>query len=76
MAGAEGIEPSSKVLETSVLPLNHAPSGDNYTLRNCLLTRRNNHSFFMKASFSLLGISNERLSSSRISTSGYFEHIS
>ena len=25
MAGAEGIEPSSKVLETSVLPLNHAP---------------------------------------------------
>ena len=27
MAGAEGIEPSSKVLETSVLPLNQAPSG-------------------------------------------------
>ncbi len=26
MAGAEGIEPSSKVLETSVLPLNHAPT--------------------------------------------------
>ena len=25
LAGAEGIEPSSKVLETSVLPLNHAP---------------------------------------------------
>ena len=25
VAGAEGIEPSSKVLETSVLPLNHAP---------------------------------------------------
>ena len=25
MAGAEGIEPSSKVLETSVLPQNHAP---------------------------------------------------
>lgn len=26
LAGAEGIEPSSKVLETSVLPLNHAPT--------------------------------------------------
>ena len=26
VAGAEGIEPSSKVLETSVLPLNHAPT--------------------------------------------------
>ncbi len=26
LAGAEGIEPSSKVLETSVLPLNQAPS--------------------------------------------------
>ena len=25
LAGAEGIEPSSKVLETSVLPLNQAP---------------------------------------------------
>ena len=25
MAGAEGIEPSSAVLETDVLPLNHAP---------------------------------------------------
>ena len=25
MAGAEGIEPSSTVLETAVLPLNHAP---------------------------------------------------
>ena len=25
VAGAEGIEPSSKVLETSVLPLNQAP---------------------------------------------------
>ena len=30
MAGAEGIEPSSAVLETDVLPLNHAPiSGKN-----------------------------------------------
>ena len=26
LAGAEGIEPSSKVLETSVLPLNQAPN--------------------------------------------------
>ena len=25
VAGVEGIEPSSKVLETSVLPLNHTP---------------------------------------------------
>ena len=28
LAGAEGIEPSLKVLETSVLPLNQAPSPD------------------------------------------------
>ena len=27
-AGAEGIEPPSKVLETSILPLNYAPSLD------------------------------------------------
>ena len=26
MAGAEGLEPSTKVLETHVLPLHHAPS--------------------------------------------------
>ena len=26
MAGAEGFEPSTKVLETHVLPLHHAPS--------------------------------------------------
>ena len=30
LAGAEGIEPSSTVLETAVLPLNHAPSESNY----------------------------------------------
>ena len=27
MAGAEGLEPSTKVLETHVLPLHHAPKG-------------------------------------------------
>lgn len=31
MAGAEGIEPSSTVLETAVLPLNHAPSARYYS---------------------------------------------
>lgn len=33
MAGAEGIEPSSTVLETAVLPLNHAPSARYYSER-------------------------------------------
>jgi hypothetical protein len=27
LAGAEGLEPSTKVLETHVLPLHHAPKG-------------------------------------------------
>ena len=31
MAGAEGFEPSTKVLETHVLPLHHAP---NHNVRN------------------------------------------
>jgi hypothetical protein len=40
LAGAEGIEPSSKVLETSVLPLNHAPRRVvHYSPRAILLTR-------------------------------------
>ena len=40
LAGAEGIEPSSKVLETSVLPLNHAPRRVvHYRPRAILLTR-------------------------------------
>ena len=40
LAGAEGIEPSSKVLETSVLPLNHAPRRVvHYKPRAILLTR-------------------------------------
>ena len=29
MAGAEGLEPSTKVLETHVLPLHHAPKRNN-----------------------------------------------
>ena len=39
LAGAEGLEPSTKVLETHVLPLHHAPTGfvpwhrDYYTWR-------------------------------------------
>jgi hypothetical protein len=40
LAGAEGIEPSLKVLETSVLPLNHAPRRVvHYRPRAILLTR-------------------------------------
>ncbi len=36
MAGAEGLEPSTKVLETHVLPLHHAPTRNktDYTPEN------------------------------------------
>ena len=30
LAGAEGLEPSTKVLETHVLPLHHAPTNTHY----------------------------------------------
>ena len=33
LAGAEGFEPSTKVLETHVLPLHHAPKGNGMIIR-------------------------------------------
>ena len=33
MAGAEGFEPSTKVLETHVLPLHHAPNRNGEIIR-------------------------------------------
>ena len=33
MAGAEGFEPSTKVLETHVLPLHHAPNHNGEIIR-------------------------------------------
>ena len=35
LAGAEGLEPSTKVLETHVLPLHHAPKHFVYYTREC-----------------------------------------
>ena len=34
VAGAEGFEPSTKVLETHVLPLHHAPNRNGEIIRN------------------------------------------
>ena len=47
MAGAEGLEPSTKVLETHVLPLHHAPTRNksDYTPRKWICQGKNSDSY-------------------------------